>query len=229
MNFKEEYIKAAEEFTPDRQTIDRMKENVLNMTRTKRALPFKTVAIVGGTVAACAVITIAAARIAPNIANDSNLIGESVNMATGSAADGMNGAADDVGADSAPEAAVDVDGCDFYNGTMEIWDDSVYGEAVAPDVNYTDIKDVPAQEEAAADKSVDEPNDIATMAPAATYYPETLETGFESFDSEGCSPSEMSSAGGTYDKIIDDEPNVIPEDDCEDTLENEGFAATGVP
>ena len=70
MNFKEEYIKAAEEMNPDKQTIDRMKANVLEMTRRKRAFPFKTAAAVGGTVAACAVITLAAAHLVPKSSND---------------------------------------------------------------------------------------------------------------------------------------------------------------
>lgn len=97
MNFREEYIKAVEEITPDRQTIDRMKENVLRMTRTKRAFPFKAVAAIGGTVAACAVVTVAAVRIAPlmKASDNARIVGSSASGASESMAENaadVNGA-----------------------------------------------------------------------------------------------------------------------------------------
>lgn len=241
MNFKEEYIKAAEEFTPDRQTIDRMKENVLNMTRAKKAFPFRAVAAVGGTVAACAVITLAAARIAPKNASDNMFVANS-NMATSSAASGMSGAADDVCADCAPEAAEDADGANI--GTTA-------ADTTAPEVGYDDVPICEKNDDAIADM----PNAAPEFANPNHFSPPreyavTTEAGSESYGNEdypssGAGPTEgiydwvMTEDGpieGTFDCVMTEEPNAIPapepndepESAGEDTLEAEGLPCTGV-
>lgn len=129
MNFKEEYIKAVEEITPDRQAIDRMKENVLNATRTKRAFPFKTVAAIGGTAAACAVITVAAVHIAPRISKfDNAMIESSTSMGVPESAGNLVG-----DASGAPNVDINADANDKHNcfdvDTNEMWD----GEEAFPE------------------------------------------------------------------------------------------------
>lgn len=228
MNFKEEYIKAAEEFTPDRQTIDRMKENVLNMTRAKKVFPFKTAATVGGTVAACTVITLAAARIAPKNASDNIMFVESSNMVTSSAASGMSGAADDVCADCAPTDAVGADGANI--GTTAV-------DTAAPEVGYDDVPICEKNDDAIADM----PNAAPEFANPNLFsppkeYAETAEADLESFDGEDYPLVETVPSEGTFDWVMPDEPNALPaagpndepESAFEDTLEAEGYPATGV-
>ena len=75
MKFSEEYKKSAENMSPDRQTIDRMKAAVLKELQEhpdapaeppgnpKKPLPLRRIAYIGGAVAACAAITVAAVNI----------------------------------------------------------------------------------------------------------------------------------------------------------------------
>lgn len=57
MDFREEYKNSAETLSPDKQTVERMKSAVLQQTTAPRkAFPFKRVAYIGGTVAACFII-----------------------------------------------------------------------------------------------------------------------------------------------------------------------------
>ena len=79
MKFSEEYKKSAENMNPDRQTIDRMKAAVLKELQEhpdapaqpaeepKKPLPLRRIAYIGGAVAACAAITIAAVNLVPSL------------------------------------------------------------------------------------------------------------------------------------------------------------------
>lgn len=95
MNFKEEYMKAAENMTPDRQTVDRMKANVLEMAEKgnkQKAFPFKKVGIAGGAIAACAVITAAAVKVLPTMSSKDTTAGITSNSTVNYAADTENAA-----------------------------------------------------------------------------------------------------------------------------------------
>lgn len=79
MKFSEEYKKSAENINPDRQTIDRMKAAVLKelqeqpdapaqpLEEPKKPLPLRRIAYIGGAVAACAAITVAAVNLVPSL------------------------------------------------------------------------------------------------------------------------------------------------------------------
>ncbi len=69
MYFKDEYKKAAEDLTPDKACIDRMRSAVLREISCRKVFPFRRIAIVGGAVAACAVITVAAFTVIPVLRN----------------------------------------------------------------------------------------------------------------------------------------------------------------
>ena len=126
MNFREEYIKSVEEITPDRQAIDRMKENVLNITRRKRAFPLKTIAAFGGTAAACAVIALVSVHIAPRILKfDNTMIEYSATLGAPENTDSFAG-----DANGAPAADTNTSAKDNnYADTNEVWD----GEEAFPE------------------------------------------------------------------------------------------------
>ena len=86
MKFSEEYKKSAENMNPDRQTIDRMKAAVLKelqehpdaptqpLEEPKKPLPLRRIAYIGGAVAACAAITIAAVNLVPSLKASNGMI-----------------------------------------------------------------------------------------------------------------------------------------------------------
>ena len=86
MKFSEEYKKSAENINPDRQTIDRMKAAVLKelqehpdapaqpLEEPKKPLPLRRIAYIGGAVAACAAITIAAVNLVPSLKASNGMI-----------------------------------------------------------------------------------------------------------------------------------------------------------
>lgn len=96
MKFSEEYKKSAENINPDRQTIDRMKAAVLKELQEqpdapaqpaeepKKPLPLRRIAYIGGAVAACAAITIAAVNLVPSL-KASNVMISSGDIADSSA------------------------------------------------------------------------------------------------------------------------------------------------
>lgn len=96
MKFSEEYKKSAENMNPDRQTIDRMKAAVLKELQEhpdapaqpaeepKKPLPLRRIAYIGGAVAACAAITIAAVNLVPSL-KASNVMISSGDIADSSA------------------------------------------------------------------------------------------------------------------------------------------------
>ena len=68
MKFEKEYKKAAELITPDREQLDRMKANVLkNIEKPSKPVIWQKIAYAGGSVAACAAITLLAVSILPQL------------------------------------------------------------------------------------------------------------------------------------------------------------------
>lgn len=80
MDFREEYKKSEKLISPTDEQIQRMMSGVmsriesgeadtkeLNITPNKKAFPFKRIAYIGGSIAACAAITIAAVNIVPTL------------------------------------------------------------------------------------------------------------------------------------------------------------------
>ena len=107
MKFSEEYKKSAENMNPDRQTIDRMKAAVLKelqehpdapaqpLEEPKKPLPLRRIAYIGGAVAACAAITIAAVNLVPS------LKASNVMISSGAIADSSASAAEIAGNETA--------------------------------------------------------------------------------------------------------------------------------
>ncbi len=90
MNFKEEYKKSADSISPDKEAIDRMKAAVLakaaegperSAAESRKPLPLKRIAIIGGAAAACAVITISAISLLPSIRSANDLVEEASSSA----------------------------------------------------------------------------------------------------------------------------------------------------
>lgn len=107
MKFSEEYKKSAENMNPDRQTIDRMKAAVLKelqehpdapaqpLEEPKKPLPLRRIAYIGGAVAACAAITVAAVNLVPS------LKASNVMISSGAIADSSASAAEIAGNETA--------------------------------------------------------------------------------------------------------------------------------
>ena len=99
MNFKEEYKKSADSISPDKETIDRMKAAVLakaaeeperSAAESRKPLPLKRIAIIGGAAAACAVITISAINLLPSIRSANDLVEEASSSAVSMAEDAVS-------------------------------------------------------------------------------------------------------------------------------------------
>ncbi len=71
MDFREEYKKQAEVMTPSAEAMERMTAKIMEQVNApvKKAIPFKRIAYIGGTVAACAVIAVGAVRLLPAMDN----------------------------------------------------------------------------------------------------------------------------------------------------------------
>ena len=107
MKFSEEYKKSAENINPDRQTIDRMKAAVLKelqeqpdapaqpLEEPKKPLPLRRIAYIGGAVAACAAITVAAVNLVPSLKASNAMI------SSGAIADSSASAAEIAGNETA--------------------------------------------------------------------------------------------------------------------------------
>lgn len=107
MKFSEEYKKSAENMNPDRQTINRMKAAVLKelqeqpdapaqpLEEPKKPLPLRRIAYIGGAVAACAAITIAAVNLVPSLKASNAMI------SSGAIADSSASAAEIAGNETA--------------------------------------------------------------------------------------------------------------------------------
>ena len=107
MKFSEEYKKSAENINPDRQTIDRMKAAALKelqeqpdapaqpLEEPKKPLPLRRIAYIGGAVAACAAITVAAVNLVPSLKASNAMI------SSGAIADSSASAAEIAGNETA--------------------------------------------------------------------------------------------------------------------------------
>ena len=107
MKFSEEYKKSAENINPDRQTIDRMKAAVQKelqeqpdapaqpLEEPKKPLPLRRIAYIGGAVAACAAITVAAVNLVPSLKASNAMI------SSGAIADSSASAAEIAGNETA--------------------------------------------------------------------------------------------------------------------------------
>ena len=148
MKFSEEYKKSAENMSPDRQTIDRMKAAVLKelqehpdvpaepLEKPKKPLPLRRIAYIGGAVAACAVITVAAVNIVPSLKASNGMIssGSNVDSSVAIAANETTGlnqqetATIHPSADIAEEAVADeCPDCDNISGEIANADSFDYG------------------------------------------------------------------------------------------------------
>ncbi len=130
MNFKEEYKKAAGSLTPDKECVDRMKAAVLENISRPKSFPFKRVALVGGAVAACAVITVAAITVVPLLSRERVLNTYMGNDAALSSSESCAGYAEDIG-----EEGISVQS----NGSSALSDFGVNSDDAAPSDNLTEI------------------------------------------------------------------------------------------
>lgn len=92
MNFKDEYKKSAENISPDKEAIARMKAAVMakieadpegsaDIPEKKKPLPLRRIAYIGGAAAACACITLAAVVLNSRLNSSDNMISGSVSSA----------------------------------------------------------------------------------------------------------------------------------------------------
>lgn len=161
MKFSEEYKKSAENMNPDRQTIDRMKAAVLKelqehpdapaqpLEEPKKPLPLRRIAYIGGAVAACAAITVAAVNLVPS------LKASNVMISSGDIADSSASAADEAPADDAYGFDNGIAGTDgiIYNDNRYENENPGAGDAPIPEQS---AEAVPA--EGAADSISDSTN-----------------------------------------------------------------------
>lgn len=100
MEFKSEYKKSAEMLNPSAEAMERMKANILAKAAQpeKKSVPFRRLTYIGGTVAACAVLTIGAVSLMSRSGvsmESSRDYANSISASAGAAM--MDGAADEVG------------------------------------------------------------------------------------------------------------------------------------
>ena len=150
MNFKDEYKKSAESISPDREAIDRMKAAVMAKLAEeqgefpevpaepaklpeaaesephRKPLPLKRIAFIGGTVAACAVITVSAVTLLPNLRADSSLINEEAGTSSAAMAEDTAHSST-TGYQGNDEAVGDVqdDACEDADCAVDISDDDL--------------------------------------------------------------------------------------------------------
>ncbi len=72
MDFREEYKKQAEVMTPSAEAMERMTKNIMEQINApvKKSIPFKKIAYIGGSVAACAFIAAGAVIVSPMLRHD---------------------------------------------------------------------------------------------------------------------------------------------------------------
>ncbi len=176
MNFREEYKNSIEIMSPSAEQLERMKKNILEQAKApeKKAIPFKKIAYIGGAVAACAVISVAAINIIPRLSGGSSGLtaAESFNAVSGNAfEDGMMEAA----ADYAPEyvtedKSISDDVCAKPDCDDAYISDGTYEPSFDPMVDY----DLNAEGDAAADDACNDViADVSEMTDAPTSSPVT--------------------------------------------------------
>lgn len=139
MKFSEEYKKSAENINPDRQTIDRMKAAVLKelqeqpdapaqpLEEPKKPLPLRRIAYIGGAVAACAAITIAAVNLVPS------LKASNVMISSGAIADSSASAAEIAGNETAAPEFSMIQNAATAGSAEDIAEEAAADEAPADD------------------------------------------------------------------------------------------------
>lgn len=139
MKFSEEYKKSAENMNPDRQTIDRMKAAVLKelqehpdapaqpLEEPKKPLPLRRIAYIGGAVAACAAITIAAVNLVPSL-KVSNVM-----ISSGAIADSSASAAEIAGNETAAPEFSMIQNAATAGSAEDIAEEAAADEAPADD------------------------------------------------------------------------------------------------
>lgn len=139
MKFSEEYKKSAENINPDRQTIDRMKAAVLKelqeqpdapaqpLEEPKKPLPLRRIACIGGAVAACAAITIAAVNLVPS------LKASNVMISSGAIADSSASAAEIAGNETAAPEFSMIQNAVTAGSAEDIAEEAAADEAPADD------------------------------------------------------------------------------------------------
>lgn len=139
MKFSEEYKKSAENMNPDRQTIDRMKAAVLKELQEhpdapaqpaeepKKPLPLRRIAYIGGAVAACAAITIAAVNLVPS------LKASNVMISSGAIADSSASAAEIAGNETAAPEFSMIQNAATAGSAEDIAEEAAADEAPADD------------------------------------------------------------------------------------------------
>lgn len=139
MKFSEEYKKSAENMNPDRQTIDRMKAAVLKelqehpdapaqpLEEPKKPLPLRRIAYIGGAVAACAAITIAAVNLVPSLKASNGMI------SSGAIADSSVAAAEIAGNETAAPEFSMIQNAATAGSAEDIAEEAAADEAPADD------------------------------------------------------------------------------------------------
>lgn len=139
MKFSEEYKKSAENINPDRQTIDRMKAAVLkelqehpdapaqSLEEPKKPLPLRRIAYIGGAVAACAAITVAAVNLVPS------LKASNVMISSGDIADSSASAAEIAGNETAAPEFSMIQNAATAGSAEDIAEEAAADEAPADD------------------------------------------------------------------------------------------------
>lgn len=139
MKFSEEYKKSAENINPDRQTIDRMKAAVLKelqeqpdapaqpLEEPKKPLPLRRIAYIGGAVAACAAITVAAVNLVPS------LKASNVMISSGDIADSSASAAEIAGNETAAPEFSMIQNAATAGSAEDIAEEAAADEAPADD------------------------------------------------------------------------------------------------
>lgn len=139
MKFSEEYKKSAENMNPDRQTINRMKAAVLKelqehpdapaqpLEEPKKPLPLRRIACIGGAVAACAAITVAAVNLVPS------LKASNVMISSGAIADSSASAAEIAGNETAAPEFSMIQNAVTAGSAEDIAEEAAADEAPADD------------------------------------------------------------------------------------------------
>ena len=139
MKLSEEYKKSAENMNPDRQTIDRMKAAVLKelqeqpdapaqpLEEPKKPLPLRRIAYIGGAVAACAAITVAAVNLVPSLKASNAMI------SSGAIADSSASAAEIAGNETAAPEFSMIQNAATAGSAEDIAEEAAADEAPADD------------------------------------------------------------------------------------------------
>lgn len=139
MKFSEEYKKSAENMNPDRQTIDKMKAAVLKelqehpdapaqpLEEPKKPLPLRRIAYIGGAVAACAAITVAAVNLVPSLKASNAMI------SSGAIADSSASAAEIAGNETAAPEFSMIQNAATAGSAEDIAEEAAADEAPADD------------------------------------------------------------------------------------------------